>query len=183
MSVKHAVLGLLIERRGYGYDLAQRLGDRLGPAWQLNASAVYGALDQLETHGLVVGERAEPRLTADDRVDRRPGRVVYQPTEAGERMFKAWLHRPAKREPIRSEMALKVALARPEDAPALLEAIEHEEAAARRLLAETAALETTPGPWPAGAGALARASALERLRGELTWIEVRKRLLELHAAQ
>jgi DNA-binding PadR family transcriptional regulator len=182
MSMKHAVLGLLVERRGYGYDLAQRLGERLGPAWQLNSSAVYGALDQLEAEHLVVGARTEPRPTADARSARRAGRVVYEPTEAGERVFNAWLRRPpAKREPIRSEMAMKVALARPEDAAALLEAVEHEEAGARRLLTETVAFETSAaGSWPAAAAALARGSALERLRGELMWLEaVREHLLAL----
>ena len=57
MSLKHAVLGLVLERRGYGYDLVQRLTDRLGPAWQLTPSAVYFALDQLSDAGAVVPDR------------------------------------------------------------------------------------------------------------------------------
>jgi len=30
MSAKHAILGLVIERPGYGYQLAQRLEERFG---------------------------------------------------------------------------------------------------------------------------------------------------------
>lgn len=41
MSLKHAVLALVVERRGYGYDLAHRLEERVGPAWRLNPSAIY----------------------------------------------------------------------------------------------------------------------------------------------
>lgn len=55
MAIKHAVLGLLLERRGYGYELMQRLEGRLGPAWKLNPSTVYAALDQLEDEGMIVG--------------------------------------------------------------------------------------------------------------------------------
>ena len=34
MSVKIAVLGLIVERRGYGYDLLRRFEDRFGP-WKV----------------------------------------------------------------------------------------------------------------------------------------------------
>ncbi|HEY6780601.1 MAG TPA: PadR family transcriptional regulator, partial [Thermoleophilaceae bacterium] len=53
MSLKLAVLGLLVERRGYGYDLARRFEDRVGPGWQLNEGAIYVALDNLQREGLV----------------------------------------------------------------------------------------------------------------------------------
>src|SRR6185436_15301521 len=53
MSVKYAVLGLLAQRRGYGYDLVQRFEEQVGPAWQLNAGAIYVAHDKLEQEGLV----------------------------------------------------------------------------------------------------------------------------------
>ena len=47
MSVKYAVLGLLVQRRGYGYDLVQRFEEQVGPAWQLNAGAIYVAPDHV----------------------------------------------------------------------------------------------------------------------------------------
>ena len=53
MSMKYAVLGLLVQRRGYGYDLVQRFEEQVGSAWQLNAGAIYVALDKLEQEGLV----------------------------------------------------------------------------------------------------------------------------------
>ena len=55
VSTKHVVLGLLIERPGYGYDLAQRLGERLfaeghGPDDVLppaESVAIMGTLDEI----------------------------------------------------------------------------------------------------------------------------------------
>jgi DNA-binding PadR family transcriptional regulator len=158
--LRFGVLGLLIERRGYGYELVQRLAARLGVAWQLNPSAVYTALDQLEAGGLIEpvvgadtatararaggggcatevsggrepgagGEVRGPAGVRERRVSRRGARVVYRATERGKAEFDAWLACPSARlEPIRSELALKVAMANPERAPALLATIAHEE--------------------------------------------------------
>ncbi|HVR05288.1 MAG TPA: helix-turn-helix transcriptional regulator, partial [Solirubrobacteraceae bacterium] len=52
MSAKQAVLGLVIERPGYGYDLAQRLRERFGSSG-FAPTGVYSALDQLVAEGLV----------------------------------------------------------------------------------------------------------------------------------
>jgi DNA-binding PadR family transcriptional regulator len=133
--IRFGVLGLLIERSGYGYELAQRLTALVGPTWQLHRSAVYTALDQLEDLGLI--ETVTPitsSATAGPAPWRRPGvrrgsdRVVYRATEQGVVEFEKWLARsPARLEPIRSELALKVALATPARAPVLLAAVEQEQ--------------------------------------------------------
>jgi DNA-binding PadR family transcriptional regulator len=131
--LRYGVLGLLIERRGYGYELVQRLIARLGSAWQLTPSAVYTALDQLEDAFLIeaVPSEAECAPAGDARARRLArcsGRVVYRVTEAGLAEFNAWLARPSARvAPIRSELALKIALASPDTVPPLLAAIAHEE--------------------------------------------------------
>ena len=127
--VKYGVLGLLIEQRGYGYDLVQRLARRLGVTWQLNSSAVYTALDQLEDEKLIeaVPAKAE-RMRPAARPSRRSERVVYQATERGVAEFRAWLARPSERvDPIRSELQLKVALAGADNVSPPLASIAHEE--------------------------------------------------------
>ena len=69
MSAKNAVLGLVIERPGYGYDLARRLEERFGSSG-FAPTGVYSALDQLSSERLVrsagshadgANERAAPR--------------------------------------------------------------------------------------------------------------------------
>ena len=89
MSLKHAVLALIVERRGYGYELVQRFEERVGPGWQLNPSAVYPALDQLERGGLVTS-------VARHGGTRRSPRIVYAATTAGEAALEAWLTRDGR---------------------------------------------------------------------------------------
>ena len=60
--VRYALLGLLRERRDYGYHLKRRFDDRVGTAWHLNIGQVYQTLRALQKTGLV----AEPALRASD---------------------------------------------------------------------------------------------------------------------
>jgi DNA-binding PadR family transcriptional regulator len=103
MALQHAVLALVHERRGYGYDLARRLEERIGPGWRLNASAVYPALDQLERAGLVSG-------SARERGSRRSPRVVYTASAAADAVLERWWSTTvATPEPVRSELHLRLA--------------------------------------------------------------------------
>jgi DNA-binding PadR family transcriptional regulator len=140
--LRYGVLGLLIEQRGYGYQLVQRLSERLGPAWKLNPSAVYGALDQLEGARLIEAApvssvEAPAEHPISERPSRRAARVVYEATERGIGEFQAWLARPSLRAtPIRSEIQLKVALAGPDNISPLLASIAQEEWTIMRRLDE-----------------------------------------------
>src|SRR3954453_16097395 len=92
MSVKYAVLGLLAQRRGYGYDLVQRFEEQVGPAWQLNAGAIYVARDKLEQEGPVrpiVAVDGEAPVTRRRTVRGAP-RVIYEATPQGLERFEDW---------------------------------------------------------------------------------------------
>src|SRR5580658_5223131 len=78
MSAKHAVLGLLIERPGYGYQLARRLDERFGSS-AFAPSCVYSALDQLIRDELV----RELRSTDPGPARRGGQRIVYEATARG----------------------------------------------------------------------------------------------------
>ena len=71
-----AVLALLAERPGHGYELMSRLEQRFAGVYQASAGAIYPTLQQLEDEGLA-------RLEVED------GRKVYHPTEAGRREVEA----------------------------------------------------------------------------------------------
>jgi DNA-binding PadR family transcriptional regulator len=173
MALKYAVLGLLSERRSYGYDLVHDLSDRLGPAWQLGASSVYAALDRLEDEGLI-------RTCALTGADASPGsreaavrRVTFEATAAGRETFEAWIAAADCRvEPIRSELYLKVAVARPQDVPALLRAVETASRLSRETQEECAGgLEPLRGDrWQRAAAMFARTGALAHLEAELHWL-------------
>jgi DNA-binding PadR family transcriptional regulator len=184
--LRYGVLGLLIERRGYGYDLVQRLSGRLGAAWQLSPSAVYTALDHLEQDGLIEAVPAPVDGLAAERLQRRAGRVFYQATKSGIAEFRAWLGRPSERvDPIRSQLQLKVALASPDNVGPLLASIGHEEWLILQRLHEEHLAEQ-PGAddtWPDAARALVEAAARNRLQAELTWLRaVRQALARLAPA-
>lgn len=179
MAVKYAVLGLLLERRGYGYDLINRLEGRLGPAWQLNPSTVYAALDQLEDDGLIAGRTPDDEEPGP-RFRRGARRLVYEATAEGTLAFEEWISEASwQPEPIRGGLLLKLATARLADAPALLAAIDHAELIVRALheeCRENATAETGEHP-----GFLARlvseASAL-RLEAEMRWLEMARRHIQ-----
>jgi DNA-binding PadR family transcriptional regulator len=161
MSLKHAVLALIVERRGYGYELVQRFEERIGPGWRLNPSAVYPALDQLERGGLATASARRGGT-------HRSPRVVYAPTAAGAAALDAWLSSPGTPpEPIRSELHLRIAFAR----------AEHDGALAAQLAAHEGACRELLGRYPRQHGATAgwRATLVDdavraRLEAELAWL-------------
>lgn len=112
MGAKHAVLGLVIERPGYGYELAQRVGERFG-AWGWEPTGVYAPLRDL-------AERGELRTRTVERGNSKP-RLFYEVTPAGERAFAAWMAETAKAAPFRQDFDLKLQFATPETLPKLID--------------------------------------------------------------
>lgn len=166
MSLKHAVLALIVERRSYGYELVQRFEERVGPGWQLNPSAVYPALDQLERCGLATSSVRQGST-------RRSQRIVYAPTDAGAATLDAWLRTTdAPPEPVRADLHLRLAFAQREHRAALAAQLATHERACGELLAR---YPRPPGEPSADAGADARAALVDeavvaRLRAELAWL-------------
>ncbi len=178
MSMKNAVLGLILERRGYGYDLIRRFNDRFGAAWDLNQSTVYAAIDDLYADGLVIA--IDEAVGADDALPRAPRRsrkVIYEATHEGRERFLTWLTAPIGRvEPVRSEVYLKVALATQEHALALLQVIDAQIDACTNALAEClASYELDAGgagevSWAVAAGWYINDAGIGRLQGDLAWL-------------
>jgi DNA-binding PadR family transcriptional regulator len=113
MSVKHAVLGLVIERSGYGYELYQRLNQRV-EGHEISERAVYPALSSLARSGWI------QQSLRDGRAHRQ--RVWYESTPGGVDEFQGWMRRPPD-EPasLRSDFRWKLALATIDDLPDLIE--------------------------------------------------------------
>jgi DNA-binding PadR family transcriptional regulator len=166
MSLKHAVLALIAERRGYGYELAQRFEERVGPGWQLNPSAVYPALDQLERSGLATS------------TDRRSGtprspRVVYAPTAAGEAALERWLRSTTSApEPVRAELHLRLAFAGPQHAACTAAQLASCERACSELLARYRDADNSSRADAADAAgrALVDEAVIARLQAEMAWL-------------
>jgi DNA-binding PadR family transcriptional regulator len=124
MSAKHAVLGLVIERPDYGYQLAQRLEQRFG-ASGFAPSGVYSALDQLMRDELV---RSAGELGAGP-AKRAAPRTIYQATPDGVAHFEAWIFTSSPAPPLRDDLQMKIALCRPSDVPRLIDMVYGQELA------------------------------------------------------
>jgi DNA-binding PadR family transcriptional regulator len=120
MSMKMAVLGLVIERPGYGYELTQRLNERI-EGLEFSDSAVYPALDSLQKNGLI-------RKRGKDGVAHRQ-RVWFEKTPEGAEHFDAWMDAPSDVAPLRGALRFKIAVATFEKLPKLIEETREQEQA------------------------------------------------------
>ncbi len=177
MSVKYAVLGLLVQRRGYGYDLVQRFEEQVGPAWQLNAGAIYVALDKLEQEGLVRPVTDVPGAPVTRRRTARGApRVIYEPTRQGIDRFDEWMTTGSAMAPMREDLHLKLALSQPRNLPRLIElTYEQEQACLDRLeqyLGTSSFDELLSGaqPWPVIASVMVRDAEIAHLQATVEWL-------------
>lgn len=100
MSVRQSLLAILDQAPCYGYQLRGEFETRTGGTWPLNIGQVYTTLDRLERDGLVSRDGADAE-----------GRVRYAVTEAGSAEARGWLAQPVIRQPVRDELAMKLAIA------------------------------------------------------------------------
>jgi DNA-binding PadR family transcriptional regulator len=148
MSAGKAVLGLVIQRPGYGYQLEQRVKERFGSA-QFVASSIYKALGRLEKDQLirvVGGEEAAAGLDAE-----RSRRIKYEATPEGVAYFRHWLRASSSVPLVREELQLRIAFCEPHDLPRLIEVIHGEELVCLAMLNDFQR-SLDEHPQPAGGG-------------------------------
>ena len=133
MSAGKAVLGLVIQRPGYGYQLEQRVKERFGSA-QFVASSIYKALGRLEKDNLisVVGGSEEIELDGAE----RQRRIKYEATPQGVDYFREWLRASSSVPLVREELQLRIAFCEPHELPRLIEIIHGEEQVCLAMLKE-----------------------------------------------
>lgn len=178
MSAKYAILGLVIERPGYGYQLAQRLEERFGSS-AFAPSGVYSALDQLSRDefvraaggmGLGAARRAAPRM-------------IYEATDQGVDHFEEWILGSSPAPPLRDELHMKIALCRPSNLPRLIDLVYGQELACLGRLrdlkggaASTANDESRD--WSGTMRVLARDAEIALWKSRIEWLQNARELLE-----
>jgi DNA-binding PadR family transcriptional regulator len=164
--INWALLGLLIQRASYGYELAQRFERSYGDTLELSSrSQIYTALDSLARRDLI--ERVQDGPIYDP--VRQP-KLQYRPTVAGLRAYEQWLIEQVSQDERRSRLiAQHFASLPPEHALRVLERC------AEVCLEAAARLPTDDEEEPAGRAALAGRLAGEECRlrtgAVLSWIE------------
>lgn len=183
MSAKHAVLGLVIERPGYGYDLVRRLRERFGSSG-FAPTGVYSALDQLSAESLVCAAGSLAGGTAE----RAAPRTIYEATDRGREQFDRWIRSSTSLAHVRDELNMKLALSRPQDIPLLIEQAGAQEQECMARLEELKQL-AGPGtrrsgalPWPDVADLLVRDAEFRQLQARVEWLQ-RARTIMARLAQ
>jgi DNA-binding PadR family transcriptional regulator len=118
--VNWAVLGLVIERSSYGYEILQRFERNYGDLLRLSSpSQIYTALDSLMDRGMIEGT-SEPAGVAS-----RQPRLHYRATEQGALRYQEHLMRQAEEDRRRSSLfARELAALAPDAALAVLDRYE-----------------------------------------------------------
>jgi DNA-binding PadR family transcriptional regulator len=97
--VTWALLGLVIERPSYGYELCKRFERRYAQSLPISSdSHIYSSLDALETKALI------ERIPPTGKPSARQPRPCYRPTEHGLFGYCAWLEATARRQTLPSEV-------------------------------------------------------------------------------
>ncbi len=177
MALKHAILGLVIERPGYGYEIAGRVSDRC-EGWGWAPTGVYAALDGLVREGQI-GVIGEKRRTDTGRA---APRTIYEATPEGHDFFGDWVHERSPVSPHREELDLKIQLASPEHLPGLIaETLAQEQV----LMGQVAALRRSRPPsgvesgWLEARALLQRNGEIKMRQCRIEWLqEVRRTMRE-----
>lgn len=119
--VSWALLGLVIQRPSYGYELVQRFERTYGHVLELSSpSQIYTALDALERRELI--EKLPPGETPEPSRQPKPH---YRPTPLGVERHAKWLIEQAQDERRRLHLfALQLAVLGPQGALAILDRYE-----------------------------------------------------------
>jgi DNA-binding PadR family transcriptional regulator len=160
MTLRYALLALLIDGEAHGYELLKRFNERVGPFWHPNIGQVYQLLHELERRALVSRRDA----AAGGRVRR-----IFRLTARGERALRTWLaRRPSWPPPLREEMLVRLLAAERGGAAELLGQLERQEAEYRRYVSLVA--EEAARPSPSVTRRLAHEAALRQAETHLRWL-------------
>lgn len=174
-SVRAVLLGLVLERPGYGYELAKRLVERLGETWQIAQKDLYRLLDEL-TDGKLLEAREE----------RRPGHkrshVFFYPTPSTAPALVRWIETLSPKAPMREGIRAKVAAARVEDARPLLLSLKEYERDCLKLARLTPPATNVPA-WSGLVVDCARDAVDSQLRNEVEWCRRTRHRIEGYLAQ
>jgi DNA-binding PadR family transcriptional regulator len=161
--VKAAVLAVLLEAPGHGYDVAQRVNQRMG-TWAVNPKHIYEPLKQLKNAGLVSSRKApssEPSGYTE----------VYYATEAAREARDKWFGSRPKMGVLRADIHTRIAFSTEEDAPALLRALADYRADLLEAIEENELTWAAPkGSWLAFVLDHLRAEVDKRCEAEIEWV-------------
>lgn len=185
MSIQNVVLGQLIQHRGYGWEVRERLR-AFADAFAISESAVYMALNKLSERELIVEVGREQAASPSGWAAAQ--RRIYEVTPKGREAFERWMSSTPRKTPLREELHMQLIVAEESNIPALLSSFGEFEQSCRTQLARmfAAPLDTMNSshvrisPW--GARAVQRA-LVAHLEASIAWAQTERRALERRYAK
>ena len=104
MSIKYAILSLLIESDRTGYELMKNFESSVAFYWTASHQQIYKTLTQMHVDGwvsLIVSEQSS-----------KPDKKIYSLTTLGEQELIEWAIIPPKKSPEKNQLLIKLMLAR-----------------------------------------------------------------------
>lgn len=99
-KTKYALLGVLSQTSGSGYDIKKFCDSSIGHFWNENYGHIYPVLKKMEEEELIT-KKVEQK-------EGRPSKNIYSITKKGQEDLEQWLMSPVEQNPIRSELLLKI---------------------------------------------------------------------------
>jgi len=103
-KTKYALLGILSNRSGSGYDIKKMCDYSIGHFWNENYGHIYPVLQKMEQENLITKEVKQ--------TEGRPDKNIFSITQKGKEELEEWLMLPIEQQPTRSELLLKIFLSK-----------------------------------------------------------------------
>jgi DNA-binding PadR family transcriptional regulator len=166
--LRGALLALIVQRSSHGYALASRLQRQLGQSWPIHRTSLYRMLRGMHEDALIVAESAD---------ESNPARIVYSPTDLAAPAVVAWMDSPLPLGEGQLQLQARMVVARQEDLPRLLVALNGYE---RELFAKRAKIEAdvpTKRQLRSAMMFLVREAPIQRINGELLWVDLSRQTI------
>ncbi|HSP55641.1 MAG TPA: PadR family transcriptional regulator [Dehalococcoidia bacterium] len=118
MSLKHAILAVLLDGEASGYDLGKRFDLSIANFWHALPQHLYQELARMEDDGLVDGAAVLQ--------ERRPNKRVYSITQLGRKELNRWLGEPSRVTAPKSDLLVRIYAADVADTEAMCADIERQ---------------------------------------------------------
>ena len=163
-----ALLALLVQGPSHGYELASRLQRQLGSSWPIHGTSLYRMLKRMHKDGLIATEPAG---------ESNPGKIVYSPTDLAVPAVAAWMDSPLPPGDGQLQLQARMVVARREDLPRLLVALDgyEKELFARRTKIEAGRPDRRQ--LRSAMMFLVREAPIQRINGELLWVDLSRRTI------
>lgn len=103
-KTKYAILGVLNQMSGSGYDIKKACDSSISYFWNENYGHIYPMLKKMESEELIT-KQVEQK-------EGKPTKNIYSITEKGKEELIKWLVLPVEHDPVRSEFLLKIFLSK-----------------------------------------------------------------------